>query len=134
MPQSHWSRTAISGILGLAAIFLIHLTFPPAKNEVQGQLLPTKIVRTPIDPSQVTLLTEAPLTAESIGVIHLALHVPGEASEQDSQAILDKAKALAAKYGANGIITQGLPGVYGGGPLRAYFYQGQAIYVPKGTL
>lgn len=133
MEHSHWSRAAVGGVLGIIAVFLISLSFPPSENPIQGVLLPDKVLRSPSSPSDIKFYTDMPLTGVSLGNLHIARHLSSDPTQADLQAIRDKATELAAQYGANGIIVQS-EGIAGGEPFRALILNAKAIYVPKGAL
>ena len=133
MNQSHWSRTAIGVVLGLIGALLIYLSFPVEKHSVQGIALPGKIVRDPSNPDDISLHSDLPFSAQPLGLVHLALRIEGDPSDFDEQQMRIKARELAAKLGANGIVQQA-EGVTGDGPFHVLIFNGIAIYMPRGGL
>lgn len=133
MEQSHWSRTAVSGILGLVAAILVSFTFPVAKNLPCGLVLPEKVVRAPSDPKSITSYPDTPLTGEPMGYVNLLMRIDDDPTPADEAKILNKANELAATVGANGIVKQYDTAVQTG-PFHALLFRGLAIYVPKGGL
>lgn len=131
MEQSHWSRSAISGILGLAAVLAVSYTFPPQNYQPKGLALPGKVTRSAIDPDTVKIVPESPLTAEPLGMVHLLLHIEGDPSSEQEAMLLKKAQELAASLGANGLVTES-SGPVQSGPFRSLIYRASAIYVPAG--
>lgn len=133
MNQTHWSRAAISVVLGLIGTLLIYLSLPVEKHSVQGIALPGKILRDPSNPDNIAFHSELPISAQALGFVHLALRIKGDPSDFDEQQILIKARALASKLGANGIVPQAA-GATGDGPFHVLMFDGTAIYLPKGDL
>lgn len=131
MKQSHWSRSVVSGVLGLIGVYLTYLSFPVEKHSVHGIALPGKNIRNPISPDKVIIHFDPSFSAQPLGFIHLALHIKGDASNYDEQQIATKAGELAATLGANGIVEQSA-GVTGVGPFRVLIFRGLAIYEPRG--
>jgi hypothetical protein len=131
MEQSHWSRSAISGILGLAAVLAVYYTFPMQNYQPKGLLLPGKVTRSAIDPSKVKTLAESPLTAVPLGAVHLLLHIEADPGPDQEAMVLQKAQELAASVGANGLVIQSA-GPVQSGPFRSLMYQASAVYVPEG--
>lgn len=131
MERNHWSRTAISGILGLLAVALVSYTFPPTHHVPHGLVLPEKIIRAPSKAESVATLTDTPLTAQPLGAVHLLLHIEGDPTPEEEALILNKARELAASVGANAIVKR-YDGPVQSGPFHALLFQADAIYLPAG--
>ena len=73
-------------------------------------------VRTPIDPSQVTIYTTTPPNYEEIAVIDATSRSSGSFGDQKKMdAVVERLKKEAASLGANGVLLQSTGSDYGGG-------------------
>ncbi|MBO4805148.1 MAG: hypothetical protein J5554_03840 [Paludibacteraceae bacterium] len=100
-----------------------------------GSVLVTGTKRTPINPSNVVLYTEAPLKYEVIGIVTASCG-DGFSEQDDMDMAVAKLKEKAASVGANGVIVETV-GTSKSGYVSNGFYiptsekniSGKAIYV-----
>ena len=73
-------------------------------------------VRTPIEPSQVTIYTTAPPNYQEIAVIDATSRSSGSFGDQKKMdVVVERLKKEAASLGANGVLLQSTGSDYGGG-------------------
>lgn len=100
------NRTGISVIIALIIVMALSYTLPKMQYEPRGILLPIKL-SAPIDPSLVKFFDVLPQKYKAVGAIHIVRHFSPDSpsdSQIAEQKVLEKAKELAARGGANAVV------------------------------
>lgn len=120
-------------ILGLAAGLGVIYAAPSVSFQAKGIVLPAKKVRPATQADSIQMLSTLPVGAVRLGTIRISRHAKTQ-TKQAEEEIVNNAKALAAKVGANAIVVKQF---YRSRPsgltaaLAAYGFTGIAVYVPR---
>ena len=130
MNSSTHARTIVCTLVGLIGVFCLLIMSPTYRFAPKGIALPSQTVRAPISPADVTLYEMMPNNVQNrVGEVRVE-----QAYTTDTPAaravLFQKAKALAASLGANGLVTGLFTPGQGEDIGNLYTYIGTAVYIP----
>lgn len=122
-------REIISVIIAFIIVVIVYFLVPSKPAKPTGIFLPTHKTMTPLSANNVNFYSSqnAPLAYQTIGYVSVMLHSV-KPTPKEQTALLQHAKQLAAKAGANGVIN-----VFVGHTLPHEVPAPQAVYVLRGT-
>lgn len=119
--------------LGLIAVIILLLTNLHHPILPKGIVLPAKKTLTPRHPSQVMFYQGLASENQKLGYVNIELHAyKNQNPKEAEQAVLSKARKLAASVGANGIIVNQFfrtSAMSTPSALALYIFNGEAVYV-----
>lgn len=128
------THTWLSVGIGFLVIIILFFFVPRQTFAPKGIVLPTLKARSATSPANVQFYPSYPASYQVLGHISIELHFKQRQKSAVAEAmILKKAKALAAKVGANGLVVprngffHSTPAEIGSAQAK-YYLQGVAIY------
>jgi len=125
-------RLWVSVGIGLLAVIILLFTVPSHPLVPKGIILPAKKTLSPTAPADVLFYQGTPGDNQKLGYISIELHVhKGQSPKQAESAVLDKAKALAASVGANGVVVNQFfrtRAMSTPSALALYIFNGEAVH------
>lgn len=125
-------QQGVAVVLGAIAVWVLVMFVPRPPFQPHGIVLPTQAAKAPADVVDVHLYQQFPLVYQKMGYISIEMHADRSKNGQSKQeVIIDKAKALVAQVGGNGLVFNLM---YASSPegaaMNMYYLRGYAIYAP----
>ena len=125
------AKSNLVNVILIVVIFLLLLWLAPKRyHTVRGLVLPKAKPMAVIPANEVTFLQSPPTARyDRLGYINLEQFYNPKTQSLDEQAVLDRARVLAAGMGANGVIIKSFGHSLGTIPALSIFqFQGVAIH------
>ena len=125
-------RIWLSVSLALVAVSLLVWSAPDYQYRPHGIVLPIAESKPAISPNQVVFYPQPPPDYEKIGMLRIVVHYSPNI-KNFQQLIVNYAKTLASRVGANGVLIKGWGVSPANTPSSQSIYQleGWAIYIPN---
>lgn len=131
MTSTDKKRVWVSSIIGIIVVLILLWLIPAQKIQARGILLPSNTSRPSISENKVIFYSNPPNSYQTLGSLRIARHYSAGGTKQAEREILNLAKKLAAKAGANGVIVKlfahSVPGVVPAAQA-VYAFRATAVY------